>query len=111
MLGDGFLRMCGGEIKPRLMAANESPHPFIDLEPVKPERLTVDIPPPAMSVGDRVQTDIADRRFAFPDENGSPVDHDPVDEIRCKERAGRGGSALDQQVIDVMERMDVLRGA
>ncbi len=82
---------------------------LVDFEPVDAKPGGVAGLPPAMGVGDRVEPDIADARLALADQDRRPIDQDPVDQVgRQESRRGRR-SALDQQVVDVMKSIDILR--
>ena len=62
-----------------------------------------------MRVGDRVEPDIAERRLAFADDDRRAIDQDPVDQILGQERRRGRRSAFDQQVVDVMKSIHILR--
>ena len=86
-----------------------SPDALVDFEPVDAKPRAVAGLPAAMGVGDRVEPDIAEARLALADQDRRAVDQDAVDQIGGEE-GGRGGrSALDQQVVDVMKSIDILR--
>jgi hypothetical protein len=71
--------------------------------------MLVDQSPAAMSISDRIEPDVAERRLAFADDDRGAVNDDPIDQILAEERGGGGRSAFDQELVDVMKSLDILR--
>ena len=65
--------------------------------------------PAAVGVGDGVEADVAEARLALADQDRRAVDQDAVDQIGGEEGGGGGRSAFDQQVVDVMKSVHILR--
>src|SRR5688572_26157427 len=88
--------------------SRSAPDALVDFEPVDAKRPAVGQLPAAMGVGDALEANIADRRFALADQNGRPIDQQTVDQVGGEEGGGRGRAALDEQVVDVMKPEDLL---
>src|SRR6476619_6093542 len=89
----------------RLVAA----HALVNFEPVDTEPPLVDEAPTVVGVGDRVEADIAEARLSLAADARGAVDQDPVDQVFGEERRRRARSPLDQQVVDVMKSIHILR--
>ncbi len=71
--------------------------------------MLVDQAPAAVRVGDRVEPDIAERGLALADDDRRAIDQDAVDQI-LGEKGRRGGRpALDEEIVDVMKPVHILR--
>src|SRR6185312_16540917 len=86
-----------------MMPVNMLADALVDFQPVDSKRARLGEPPPAVGIGEAGQADMADRLPPLADQDRCAVEQQPVDQIGGEEGGRGGGTALDEQVVDVMK--------